>query len=109
MNWIKLLMHELGSIYSERNNLYHFSRANQQKAGTKIYSLTQCSLTVNGCDWHILVGIDERINSHCLTRFTQAQKHFTIMVRVADSWESDLGSSLVQLYIFTGRNELWPR
>ena len=26
---------------------------NQQKAGTKIYSLTQCSLTVNECDWPI--------------------------------------------------------
>ena len=49
----------------ERNNLYYFSRANQQKAGTKIYTLTQCSLTVNECDWHILVGNDERINSHC--------------------------------------------
>ena len=52
----------------ERNNTYYFSRANQQKACTKIYSLTQCSLTVNGCDWHILAGNDERINSHCLTR-----------------------------------------
>ena len=52
----------------ERNNSYYFSRANQQKAGTKIYSLTQCSLTVNECDWHILAGNDERINSHCLIR-----------------------------------------
>ena len=53
---------------TERNNSYYFSPANQQKAGTKIYSLTQCSLTVNGCDWHILAGNDVRINSHCLTR-----------------------------------------
>ena len=52
----------------ERNNSYYFSLANQQKAGTKIYSLTQCSLTVNGYDWHILAGNDERINSPCLTR-----------------------------------------
>ena len=52
----------------ERNNSYYFSRANQQKAGTKIYSFTQCNLTVNECDWHILAGNDERINSHCLTR-----------------------------------------
>ena len=51
-----------------RNNSYYFSRANQQKGGIKIYSLTQCSLTVNECDWHILAGNDERINSHCLTR-----------------------------------------
>ena len=36
--------------------------------GTKIYSLTQCSLTVNEYDWHILAGNDERINSHCLIR-----------------------------------------
>ena len=52
----------------ERNNSYYFSLANQQKAGTKIYSLTQCSITVNECGWHILAGNDERINSHCLTR-----------------------------------------
>ena len=53
---------------TKRNNSCYFSGANQQKAGTKIYSLTQCSLTVNGCDWHILAGNDERINSHCLIR-----------------------------------------
>ena len=52
----------------ERNNPYYFSRANQQKANCKIYSLTQCSLTVNDCDWHILAGNDERIVEHCLTR-----------------------------------------
>ena len=52
----------------ERNNLYYFSWANQQKAGTKIYSLTQCSLSVNECNWNILAGNDQRINSHCLTR-----------------------------------------
>ena len=52
----------------ERNNSYYFCRANQQKADTKIYSLTQCSLTVNEYEWHILAVNDERINSHCLTR-----------------------------------------
>ena len=52
----------------ERNNSYYFSRANQQKAGTKIYSSIQCSFIVNECDWHILADNDERINSHCLTR-----------------------------------------
>ena len=36
----------------------------------KIYSLAQCSLTVSECDWHIMAGNDERINSHCLTRYT---------------------------------------
>ena len=34
----------------ERDNPYYFFRANQQKAGTKIYSLTQCGLTVNESD-----------------------------------------------------------
>ena len=53
---------------NERNNSYYFSRANRQKAGTKIYSFTQCRLTVNEFDWHIFAGNDERINSHCLTR-----------------------------------------
>ena len=54
--------------FFERNNSYYFSRANQQIAGTKIYSLTQCSLIVNECDWHILAGNDGRIKSHCLTQ-----------------------------------------
>ena len=35
---------------------YYFTPANQQKKGTQIYSLTQCSLTVNECDWHILAA-----------------------------------------------------
>ena len=48
--------------------IHYFFPANQQKAGTKIYSLNQCSLNVNEYDWHILAGNDERINSHCLTR-----------------------------------------
>ena len=56
-------------VFKERNNSYYFSRANQQKAGTKIYSLTQFSLTANECDWHILTGNEERINSHCLIRW----------------------------------------
>ena len=55
-------------FHIERDNPYYFFRANQQKADTKIYLLTQCSLTVNECDWHILAGNQERIKSHCLTR-----------------------------------------
>ena len=64
-----LVLHIIVSRPFKRNNSYYFSRANQQKAGTKIYSLTQCSLTVNECDWHILAGNDERINSYCLTGY----------------------------------------
>ena len=59
----------------KRDNPYYFFPANQQKEGTKIYSLTQCSLTVNECDWHILAGNDERINSHCLTRNSEMQSN----------------------------------
>ena len=33
----------------ERENSYYLFRTNQQKASTKIYSLTQCSLSVNEC------------------------------------------------------------
>ena len=75
------------TLENERNNSYYFSWANQQKVGTKIYSLTQCSLTVNECDWHILVGNDERINSHCLTRYISINSSFLIhpgWSRVAD-------------------------
>ena len=61
-------MGQVCSKLFERNNSCYFSRTNQQKAGTNIYSLTQCSLTVNECDWHILAGNDVRINSHCLIR-----------------------------------------
>ena len=64
----KIISEEIEKEWLERDNPYYFFPANQHKTGTKIYSLTQCSLTVNECDWQILVGNDERINSHCLTR-----------------------------------------
>ena len=51
----------------EKDNPYYLFRANQQQVGTKIYSLTQCSLSVNECDWHIFTVKDERINTHFLT------------------------------------------
>ena len=47
-------------MFNERDNSYYFFRANQQSAGTKIYSLAQYSLTVNECDWRILAGKDHR-------------------------------------------------
>ena len=40
--------------------------ANQQRMGSKIYSLTQCSHTVNEHDWHIVVGNDKGTVLHCL-------------------------------------------
>ena len=36
-------------------------------ANHKIHLLTQCDLTVNGCDWNILVGKGNKIVLHCLT------------------------------------------
>ena len=65
---VKLYLSGIPSDALERDNPYYFFSANQQKPGTKIYSLPQCSLNVNECDWYILAGNDERINSHCLTR-----------------------------------------
>ena len=53
--------------YYEKDNTYHFFWANQQKVNSKIYSLTRGDLTVNGHDWHILEGNDEKIVFHCLT------------------------------------------
>ena len=50
--------------------------------GTKIYSLTQCSLTVIECDWHILAGNDKRINSHCLTRIITRQKKLLVLTLI---------------------------
>ena len=75
----------------ERNNSYYFSRANQQKAGTKIYSLTQCSLTVNECDWHILVGNDERISSHCLIRHLFSKGNTFVLRNIKENG-TNLGS-----------------
>ena len=72
----------------ERNNSYYFCWANQQKAGTQIYSLAQCSLSVNGCDWHILAGNDERINSHCLTRDQFETMYIYVVVEVGGSTHS---------------------
>ena len=43
---------------------------NERYTGTKVYSLTQCSLTVNECDWHILAGNDERINSLLMINYS---------------------------------------
>ena len=70
----------LKTPFTERNNSYYFSRANQQKAGAKIYSLPQYSLIVNECDWHILAGNDERINSHCLTWLFWRQPNFHFLL-----------------------------
>ena len=38
------------ALRAKRNNPYHFFRTNQRKGNHKIYFLTQCDLTVNGCD-----------------------------------------------------------
>ena len=64
-----LLALKTGVAFSTKEAIHILFLSSQSaKAGTKIYSLTQCSLTVNEYDWHILAGNDERINSHCLTR-----------------------------------------
>ena len=68
---------------NRKRHLYYFFLANQVKAGTKIYSLTQCSLSVDECDWYILAGNDERINSHCLTRGAQSDlNHIFILSKM---------------------------
>ena len=40
---------------AERYSLYYFFWANQQKANSKIYSITQYDLTINGCDWQAMM------------------------------------------------------
>ena len=72
--WIKWICkfeirkHKHPPFFHQRNNPYYFFRANQQKVNCEIYSLTQCGLTVNECDWQILAGNDDRIVVHCQTR-----------------------------------------
>ena len=75
---------QTSNVAKEGNNTYYFFPANQQKANCKIYSLTKCGLTVNGCDWHILAGNHERILVYCLTwSFLQPLKfRFLPMVMV---------------------------
>ena len=51
----------LGNVASstggaETDKSYHFVGANQQKAGIKSFSGTQCDFNVNRCDWCILAG-----------------------------------------------------
>ena len=58
-----LLEYRSFSSIPQRDNPYHFFRANQQKANSKIYSLIQGDLTKNGCYWYILADNDERIVS----------------------------------------------
>ena len=68
---LTLNLYSVTSVFGhkgERDNPYYFFPANQQQTGTKIYSLTQWSLTVNECDWHILAGNEQGINTHCLIR-----------------------------------------
>ena len=76
-NFVYFLLSLVSKLkWNERDNPYYFFQANQQKPDTKIYSLTQCSLTVNKCDWHILAGNNERIKSHCLTLIVQSIQTF---------------------------------
>ena len=44
----------------------HFSWANQRKADIKIFSRTQCKISKDRCNWHILAGNEERIVLHTL-------------------------------------------
>ena len=61
--------HRLNFFFGNiRDNPYYFFRGNQEKVNSKIYSLIQSDLTVNGCDWQILAGNHERTVLHRLTR-----------------------------------------
>ena len=47
---------------------------------------------MNGCDWHILAGNDERINSHCLTHAVSVICSFSIegdVVNVVSNLQDD--------------------
>ena len=59
----------------EKDYRYYFFPANQQKVKSEIYSLTQFDLTVNGCDWYILAGNDEKIVLLCFTRWNLLYWH----------------------------------
>ena len=65
------LSNQVDKDRKKQSILDYFFRAHPLKTDSKIYSFTQCSLAVNGCDWHILADNDERIKSHCLTRFVR--------------------------------------
>ena len=47
-------------IYRERENPYYFLSANQRKDYIRIYSSTECDLTMNRCGWHIWARNGER-------------------------------------------------
>ena len=57
-------------IFMRKTQSILFLSSQSAKSGHHNISLTQCSHTVNECDWHSLAGNVERINSHCLTRYS---------------------------------------
>ena len=46
----------------QQGYLYHFYLANQQKVHIKICSWTQCEISKNKHDWHILVANNQEWN-----------------------------------------------
>ena len=53
---------------TERNYPYHFFWANQPKADIKFFWWTQCEISKDRCDWHILKGSEKGIKLHCLNQ-----------------------------------------
>ena len=76
------ICHNLSSnfviIYSDqfisKETIYIISFEPPAKSCTKIYSLAQCSLTVNECDCHILTGNDEMLFSEARTNVLSHRK-----------------------------------
>ena len=108
-----LICDKYNQINYERKNSYYFCRANQQKAVAKIYSLTQCSLTMNECDWHTLAGNDGRIKSHCLARQWSSMAHlllylFTIDVLISESYSEGIHDvPFLKALLHGNRNKTW--
>ena len=46
----------------ETIHIISFEPISKRGGGTKIYSSSQCSLTVNECDWHILAATKRELN-----------------------------------------------
>ena len=83
------------TIKSFRKRLsYHFFWANQQNGDIKLFSWTQCEISEDRCDWHIMAGKDLINFSYNLNRI-KCKKMLLITICVR-KWEFDWIKSLIQ-------------
>ena len=75
---------------------YHFFEANQRKVDVKMLSWTECAISKDWRDWHILAGNDERTVWQNLNRF-----NWKLQIKVVEE-EKIMGT---KLYVILSLNQ----